>query len=68
MQVDERAQQLSHNVCSFPLAKMLPVKNVVKEFATGAVLKDKEADFVPLEDLVQFDNVGMILKRGSPRE
>ena len=63
MQVNERTQKLLHNVSSFPLAEVLPVKNVVEKFATAAVLENKEADFVPLEDLVQLDNVGVVLKR-----
>ena len=41
---------------------MLPLKDVVEELSSRAVLEDEEADIVPLPDLLKFDNVRMVLK------
>ena len=61
VQVVERREQLLHDKGSHFFRKIFLVDDVVKQFTTLAVLKYKEADLVPLPDLVQLNDVWMIL-------
>ena len=42
---------------------MLPLKNVVEKFTAGAILKNEEADIIPLPDFSKLDNVRMVLQK-----
>lgn len=60
VKVGQRREQLVHDLGSLALGQMLTLKNEVEEFATFAVLENKEADIVPFPDFVQLDYIWMI--------
>ena len=61
MKILESGEQLLHDVgCHFFREKLF-VDDVVEEFSTLTILQDKEADFVPLPDFVQLDDVWVVL-------
>lgn len=60
MQVVERREKLPHDRCGHVLSQELLVDDVLEEFAALAVLEYQEADFHPVPDLVQFDDVWMV--------
>ena len=41
---------------------MLPLEDVVEEFSSRTVLENEETNVVPLPNLLQLDDVGVILK------
>ena len=42
---------------------MLPFEDVMEKLTARAVLKDEEADVIPLPDFFQLDNVRMVLTK-----
>ena len=60
MQVLKGQEKLIHDVSCFIFAQIFIVNDILEKFSALTILKDKETDFIPLPNLVKFNNVRMI--------
>lgn len=60
VQVLQRLEKLPHDERSDVLCEVLLINDELEELSTLAILQHEEAYFIPLPDLVQLDDVGVI--------
>lgn len=61
VQVPKCREELLHNLGGLSLIQVLILDDVMEELAALAVLDHEEAHLVPLPDLKELDDVGMVL-------
>ena len=60
VEVLQSQEKLVHNVSSFIFTQEFIINDILEKFSSFAVLKDEETNLVPLPDLVEFNDVGVV--------